>query len=455
MLNDEPRLSAWQSRLVGNSAWALFGKVITGLSAFAVNALLLKLLTPQDAGVYFLAVSLLGIATTISMLGQKEVTVRQVAEACSEARLEDARTSLKTSATLCLTAGSLVASLIFSRMGREMATEFFGSEELVRVMPFIALLIPVILLRDLLAEAFRGMNNIRLATLLGEGSTTVALAVVLGTFALLRRSIDVGDALISLLGCAAVILLLSALAAKGSLPRASSSKWPVSENLGVGLPLALVAIASYAMVEAGTALLGATSPERSVALYGAAIRLTGLLTMPLLIVNATIPALVVHLRKSHNPEALQLLLRSSATASLIVTLLGALPLMSATEPLLKHIYGPYYAHAAVVVRIVSAGQIFNVAMGSPGLVLALVGHQREVLWAAISSTTLVIILGTKLVPDLGPVGAGIALTSGLVVQNSILVLAVWRRLSILPLAYMNPLRWRACLQFALSRTSAS
>ena len=44
-------------RLLTGGAWASGGKFVATLTAFATNALLARLLSPQDFGAYFLAFS--------------------------------------------------------------------------------------------------------------------------------------------------------------------------------------------------------------------------------------------------------------------------------------------------------------------------------------------------------------------------------------------------------------
>jgi O-antigen/teichoic acid export membrane protein len=58
-----------KQRLLSGSAWALTGKAASVLAALMVNALLARLLSPQDFGAYFLALSTVYLGTTVGALG--------------------------------------------------------------------------------------------------------------------------------------------------------------------------------------------------------------------------------------------------------------------------------------------------------------------------------------------------------------------------------------------------
>src|SRR5215218_6850285 len=69
-----------KQRLLSGSAWALTGKAASVLAALLVNALLARLLSPQDFGAYFLAFSMVYLGATVGALGLNQLVVRFVAE---------------------------------------------------------------------------------------------------------------------------------------------------------------------------------------------------------------------------------------------------------------------------------------------------------------------------------------------------------------------------------------
>ena len=64
-----------KQKLVRGGAWALTGKILAALSGLGVNALLARLLTPEEMGVYFLTLSLVTIASLFAQMGMTQTVV--------------------------------------------------------------------------------------------------------------------------------------------------------------------------------------------------------------------------------------------------------------------------------------------------------------------------------------------------------------------------------------------
>ena len=69
-----------RNRLLSGGVWATGGKAAAAASAVGVNALLARLLRPEELGAYFLTLSLVSITATIAGLGLSRTVVRLVAE---------------------------------------------------------------------------------------------------------------------------------------------------------------------------------------------------------------------------------------------------------------------------------------------------------------------------------------------------------------------------------------
>ena len=69
-----------KQRLLSGSAWTLTGKATSVLAALIVNALLVRLLSPQDFGAYLLALSMVSLGAAVGALRMNQLVVRSVAE---------------------------------------------------------------------------------------------------------------------------------------------------------------------------------------------------------------------------------------------------------------------------------------------------------------------------------------------------------------------------------------
>src|SRR5215203_2209158 len=123
--------------LLSNGAWALSGRVITILAVLASNALLARLLSPEDLGTYFLAFSIVSFGTLVGSLGLNQVVVRFVAESMSLNQPERAR---RTVYLVCVlgSAGALGVGLGYLLLGDTLVMNLFGSPALSAATALIA-----------------------------------------------------------------------------------------------------------------------------------------------------------------------------------------------------------------------------------------------------------------------------------------------------------------------------
>jgi O-antigen/teichoic acid export membrane protein len=170
--------------------------------------------------------------------------------------------------------------------------------------------------------------------------------------------------------------------------------------------------------------LGAFLPQRELALYGAANRLVGMVTMPLAIVTAIAPPLIAEMYSQGRREDLEHALRGMATLTGIPAWLASMGCIFFAGPILELVYGPYYREGAVVLALLSIGLFASVCAGSCGIVLAYTGHQKTlmVITVAISIATLIAMLAA--VEPYGIVGVAMAKTIGQILQNGIVLLVV-------------------------------
>jgi O-antigen/teichoic acid export membrane protein len=82
-----------------------------------------------------------------------------------------------------------------------------------------------------------------------------------------------------------------------------------------------------------------------------------------------------------------------------------------------NVFGSDFSNGATTLQILSVGQFINVAMGSFVMLLVMSGREREYRNVLMVSTLVVLTLNVVLIPKYGAIGAAIATTSAIVVQN--------------------------------------
>ena len=171
-------LPSLKRRLVSGGAWALGGRVAQALTVLATNALLARLLSPQELGAYFLAFSLVMLGSMIGSLGANYAAVRFVAESIGVNQFARARHAV---GVMCVVGvlGALGCGSLYLLSGGMLANKLFHAPALAAVTGLVAGWIVVMALQSLLAETFRGFQDIRLATAFGGLLTGLLLTAFL------------------------------------------------------------------------------------------------------------------------------------------------------------------------------------------------------------------------------------------------------------------------------------
>ena len=384
------------------------------------NALLARILSPQDLGAYFLAVSIMLFGATAGSLGLNQAVVRFVAESLGNKQFRRVRH------TVILTfgygvLGAFGVGLAYLLFGHLIGGNLFGVPALVSVTGLVAGGMVAISLQQLLAEVFRGFNDIRLASLFGGLSSAVFLVICLGLLWVFGGQATLVIVMFLSAGSSFASVLLGSLLLRRkvtALPGEGTEGWIGYKDIfRVAWPLLITNLALLILTQADLWILGAFRPQEDVAIYGAAARVVFLLAMPLLVVNLVVMPLIAEMYAQGRRAELERTLRASATLAGIPASLILLIFVLLGAPLLGLVYGDYYRAGAVVLTLLSLGQLVNVWTGSSGMTLIMTGHQLvmmaiTVVWGAV---TIVVCLGV--VGQYGPTGVAAATTTGLALQN--------------------------------------
>ncbi|NVK07088.1 MAG: hypothetical protein HWD81_06035 [Marivivens sp.] len=211
----------------------------------------------------------------------------------------------------------------------------------------------------------------------------------------------------------------SLIPALRALPRMSGVD--VAPVVKTSLPLAIIVIANTALSEAHLWIAGALGDTETVALFGAALRVVRLLSLPLMAVNMAIGPQIAHLWKANETVPLEQLLRRSATVIMVISLTMMSGLAVAGPSILNLIFGDAFASAWPAFLILLVGQTVNATTGSPMLVLTVTNGQRVAMFfavlASVTGVGVSLILGQ--IDPLWGVAIGASVT--VIVQNLLAV----------------------------------
>jgi O-antigen/teichoic acid export membrane protein len=416
----------------------MFGIVTTGLLA--------RMLSEQELGAYFLALSIVSLGAVVGSLGLPKTVVGLVAESMGVGRPGRARRVIRTVLGLGVF-GALGIGLAYLLVGDLVSEHLFHSSLLVGVTGLLAGWIAIAVVQEITAEAFRGFHDIRLATLLGGLATAgksgglIMRVLLLGVLVLLwvrSEQTSLATVMLVCMGSGSVSVVLSLWLLYGKVSSLSPSEGaqdevePVSakEVLDDAIPFLAIALTSLVLLSADVWILSALGSLKEVGIYGAASRLVTFVTMPLLIVNLVLPPIVSEMYAQGQTGRLERTLRTFSTLAGVPSLAVLLVFMLLGGPILGLVYGkPIYQGdtAILVLLILSAAKLTAVWSGSCGLVLQFTGHQRSMLRVSLLTSPLFFVVAIWATQRYGPVGVACAVAVTTALQNVIMVLLAKRK----------------------------
>jgi O-antigen/teichoic acid export membrane protein len=408
------------------------------------NALLARMLSPQEFGAYFLALSIVSLGAVVGSFGLPKTAVRLVAENMGLERSGRARRVIYTVLGLGVV-GTLAASLTYLLVIGDLIGKYlFHSPLLVGVTGLIAGWIAISIVQEITAETFRGFHDIRWATLLGGLATggksggLIMRILLLGLVALIwvkSGETDLQTVMLVCIGSGSVSVLLSGWLLWGkvsSLGSKVAEEEPVSpkEVLDDAIPFLVIALTAFVLLSSDIWILGVLGTNEEVAVYGAASRLVTFVAMPLLIVNLVLPPIVAEMYAQGKTARLERTLRTFSTLAGVPSLLVLVGFMLLGGPIMGLVYGkPIYQSgtAVLVLLILSAAKLVAVWSGSCGLVLQFTGHQTSMLRVSLLTSPLFFVVAILATWRYGPVGVASAAALTTTVQNVIMVLLAKRK----------------------------
>ena len=424
--------SGVRSRLVGGSAWALGGRIVAAFAVLAVNALMARLLDPQQFGAYLLVANLVLFGATLAQLGLRQTMVRLVAESLGRSAPARARSVIRISFGLAaLGAATTAAALAIA--GHWLARSVFHSTIVGGVVWLAVAWLIVSTFQTLLSDLFRGFQDFRLASLFETLAANALLAAVLAIVWVFRGRASLPQVVALSVAAAGIAVLIAGILARPRvrLLPAEGGSMSVGQVMTIAWPLLITGLTLFLLGSGVDVLiLGAFRSQQDVALYGAAIRLLLLAVTPLNILNYVVSPIVAERHGRDRPEDIQSLLRASATAAAVPSLVVLAVCIFAGGPVLSLVYGPFYRGAATVLAILSAGHAVNVCAGSCGTVLMMTGNQRSAMAITLVAGLLSVAGNVALVIPFGAVGIAISTAVATVLQNVLMVWSVRRRLGV-------------------------
>jgi O-antigen/teichoic acid export membrane protein len=415
-----------KTRLLRGGVWSFLGKLITGVGTIALAALLARLLSPQDLGGYFLALSLSYFIGIASCVGQDQVAIKTIAETIGAARPGNALAIvIRTLVIAGLGAMGIAGVFCFSGVGDWLVQDFFHMSMLSLSVGPIGLWIVAQCLQKVIGDIFRGFHDIRAAAYFSGGIIGGAVCVVIhvGYFGYLwwgNETINANSAisasvtitgLCTLLGSAMLFMKLRLVETT-----AHDSK-SVTSLLRDGFPLWVSSMSALWMGHVDIWIIASYLPAEKVALYGAVTRLVKFISTASTVVDDFISPIISERYSLGNLRQLEWVLRMTAGISTVISVPFFVLFVLLGGPTLTLLYGEFFAAGAQVLAVLSIAQFVCVFAGSCDHTLAMTGHGTQLMRLSLVLAIAASVIAVWVVDSHGMLGVAIAFGMATVIQQ--------------------------------------
>lgn len=431
-----PEMQSEISGAASNAGFVGISNIFGYILKYANNILYQRGLGIEYYGLYTLSTAVVTLIGTVLTLGLDDAMVRYIAIYRGKKQ-----PNLLRGLTIFCSALAGIAGLIGAIFVVFFAPAIAGFENKPQIVPFLQVLgstIPLMILATIWSGGLRGFKDFKKRALLGKillpfiGFLLVVITVI---FFRTLYAILIITVIGTLLGTVGNLYFFFQRFAKVNATKDKSEEYATREWFSFAAPNFLTTVVGVVLNSIDTLLLGYFAVSViALGQYGAAIKVTALVAMPLNSLNTMFAPTIAELHSKGEHDKLtamfKLVTKWSITFSLPifwVTVLFAVPLLALS--------GRAYISAWPLVIVFAVGSMVNAGTGSVGYMLLMTGKVKLSFLNSLVAIIANVIFGIILTPRYGAMGIAIATVLGTLVVNAMRVLQVRLLLKI------QPYRW--------------
>jgi O-antigen/teichoic acid export membrane protein len=385
----------------------------------------------EALGLITLATQLAFIGGAATRFGMDMAAVRRVAVDVGKGEPGRARAVMNRAAAIAAVASAVLALVILFAAGP--LSHAFGESGSKTALEFAALALPFVALSQVYLGGTRGLKIMRHTLLIYWAGQPLAWILLMAVGWVASKTVGMSVlayAVSWILATLAAFVVWRKETAKFS-PALPAEPGEVRELIRYGAPRAPASLLAQLLFWTDYFVLARYVPTGELGVYAAAIRLGQALVLFLVAVNYMFSPFVADLYARGERDKLNGLYQALTWWMVAGTIPLVLLLAVAPGPALQ-LFGAHFETGSTPLRILLIGQLVNVATGSVGFILVMVG--RTVWDLAVYSVSFALDLGAAflLAPHLGARGAAVAQMIALVVSNGLGLYLVWRFVRIQP-----------------------
>lgn len=422
------RLDGHTKEVVSGTASTFVIRIVGAVFSFALSVVLGRMLGVNGVGLYFLALSVISIATVLGRVGLDNTLLRFTAASTSSGDWVAVKGLYLKGIRFTLVASSLmtIAVVVFAPW---LGTTLFDDPNLIAPLRLMALSIVPTALFTIVAQMLQGLKRAKDGiAVLSFWAPAFCLA---GAIALVPTWGVEGAALVYSMA-AALTAFIAWWRWHKATPQTAGlhGHFSTIKLLKSSMPLFWVSLSQLTITLSATVVLGIWSTSADVGIYGAASRIMALFNFLVLAVSSIASPKFSEMHQQGDMRAVERLAKNS-TVLLVLSSSPAFVILFLAPDKVMGLFGHEFVSGATVILILAAGQLVNIVTGPAGNVLMMCGHERMVRNTMSASALICIAVSLLLIPQIGVIGAALANSLTVSIENLIMVALVWRKFGIL------------------------
>lgn len=423
----EPRRRPRSLRSLAGTAIAIAVRGCGALAALLVTLLVARSLGAAESGLFFLCFTVLQVVANVARLGLDSAVLRFGGEAIARDNWAAARQVLSVSSRWTLVASIILVALLFPFAG-VLADDVFGKPEVATPLRISLLAVPLLALLPVIGAAMksagRAMAGLAVQSILAPAATALLLLpLLLTSFA--------GSAVAATGALAAghgVALMLALMFWRQSPRHGDAGAAPSTRMLAASArPMFAVSLMTMAMMWSAQLVAAALLPANELAWLNVAQRIAAVLALPHMAIAATLAARSAGFVERGDHAGLAAAVGQATRLSAAFAVIPAVAMLVAPAFVMS-LFGDDFRGGGLLLAVLIIGQVANVMTGPCFLLLNVSGHERDIRNVTLASGILAVLFAVGLTHAFGAIGAALATTLGMAIQNLLLLVAVRRRL---------------------------
>jgi O-antigen/teichoic acid export membrane protein len=402
------------SPMLVKAAIAGLAKGVAAIVGITLTAILARVLGADEAGLFFLGLSLLMGLSVVFRLGLDDLVLRAMgAEYLSVACQSKLNTGL-----IWIVLATVPFSLVTFLFADAISVAVFKKPEFAVVLEYCMLALPATSLFMLLASAFQGVHRVVAVVVFQNLGVSVIFLTLFALLFILSPHSATAETAAAIYFFSAVLVLGFGLWLWFRQPQVQFI-FPVIKNSEIwesSSKMWFVNAMSVAAPYGGILIAGAYVQSQELAYLVAAQRTASLIAFVLVVVNTVVAPSYSRLWNEGDLPAIKRLAKSSTRAMLVL----ALPIVIAMvlfSGVIMRFFGAGFESGAGLLVIIAVGQLINVATGSVSFLLNMTGHERDMRNVTMLSGPVTIVCALWFTAMWGVLGAAYAIALGLTLHN--------------------------------------